>query len=79
MSDHIRVRVVGPDHECTIGQDQYDAQPEAFEVLKKPAVDGGGADLPPKYKTSVSEEAAKNKAASPAAEKADSTASTKEK
>lgn len=88
MTEFHRVKVVGPDHEVTITDEQLSAQPDAFKVLDKPAVGNDGEPLPPKYKTSVSAEAAKNKAASPAspvtpspevAEKAASPASTKEK
>jgi len=64
MTDYLRVKVDGPDHEVTITQDQYDAQPDAFKVLDKDAVDAGGVPIPPKYKTSVRQKAAETKTSS---------------
>ena len=86
MSDYVRVKVDGPDHEITISQDQYDAQPDAFKVLDKPAVDNGGVPIPPKHKTTASAEAEKKATSrasttttsTEAAEKADQPAVKKE-
>lgn len=87
MTEYHRVKIVGPDHETTITAEQLAAQPDAFKVLDKPAVDGGGVPLPAKHKTTVSAEAAKKKVASSTAtttpspevaEKAESTAVKKE-
>lgn len=64
MTDYLRVKVDGPDHEITISQEQHDAQPDAFKVLDKEAVDAGGVPLPPKYKTSVAKKAAETKTSS---------------
>jgi hypothetical protein len=59
MTEYVRVKVDGPDHEITISKDQLDAQPDAFKVLDKDAVDNGGVPIPPKYKISLSSEGSK--------------------
>lgn len=64
MTEYLRVKVDGPDHEISITTEQYDAQPDAFKVLDKPAVGPDGEQLAPKYKTSPSQEAEKKKATS---------------
>lgn len=58
-SEYIRVKVKGPDHERSILRAQYDAQPDAYTVVDKPAEHVPGDPIEPKYKTSVSAEAAK--------------------
>lgn len=70
MTDHLRVKVNGPDHEITISSDQLDAQPDAYTVLDKAAVGPDGAPLPPKYRTSVSKKATENRATSRATNEA---------
>lgn len=59
MTEYHRVKIVGPDHERTITAEQLAAQPDAFKVIDKPAVDAGGVPLPAKHKVSVSTETGK--------------------
>jgi hypothetical protein len=61
MTDYLRVKVDGPDHEVTITREQFDAQPDAFKKVDKDAVDAGGVPIPPKYRTSVAKKAAETK------------------
>lgn len=57
--EYLRVKQTETGHELTVSRTQYDFAPDAFEVVDKPATDAGNNPLPPKYKTSVSKEAAK--------------------
>jgi hypothetical protein len=88
MTEYVRVTdEVKPRREYTISQRLLDARPGVFKVLDKPATYPSGEPLPPKHLTTVSAEAAKDKAAIPvsktsasngANEKAGSTATDKE-
>jgi hypothetical protein len=70
MPDYVRVRDKETGHHYTITRERYDRTPELWQELKQPATTRNGDPLPPKYKTTVSTEAAK---------KASPTAATSEK
>ena len=59
MADRVRVRDNETGHHYTIPRSRYDRNPSAFTELKSDAVTVDGADVPPKFKTTVSTEAAK--------------------
>lgn len=66
MPDLLRVKQTDTGHELTVTQSMYDFAPDAYDVLKdKPATDGGGNPLPPKYKTTVAKSASAKRAAAP--------------
>lgn len=46
-TDRIRVKHKGPGHHSTIARRTFN--PEAHELLKSPAVDKSGRDVPPKF------------------------------
>lgn len=69
MQTYLRVKQNDTGHELSVSQTQYDFAPDTFTVLEeKPSTDAGGNPLPPKYKTSVAEAAAKK---APSGQKAD--------
>lgn len=63
MPDYIRVKQKDTGHEVSILQSMYDFAPDAYMVLDKPATNAGGDVLPPKFKTTVTDEAAAKKKA----------------
>lgn len=64
MPDKVRVKQKATGHELTVDEEWADQFPDDYEVLDKDAVDAAGDPLPPKYKTTVSTEAAKKAASS---------------
>lgn len=62
----VRVRQNDTGHHLTVTADWAKEFSDGYTVLKQPAVDASGEHLPPKYKTTVSTEAAQKKAASTA-------------
>lgn len=75
MPEMVRVKQKETGHELTVDAEWVEQYSEGYQVLEsKDAVDAAGDPLPPKYKTTVSNEAAKKKAASPAPKKAASSA-----
>ena len=54
MSDYVRVSQVGTGHELSVPAAHYEANPEAYSVLKgKPATDVAGDPLPAKHKQTL--------------------------
>jgi len=70
MPEFVRVKQNDTGHELTVPTGHFEAVESGYTLLKKDAVDLGGAPLPAKYKTSVSAEAAKK---SQSGQKAEST------
>lgn len=60
-SDFVRARDKDTGHHHSIRRGQYDANPEAWELLKQDATYSDGTPLPSKFKTSVDQKAADNK------------------
>lgn len=70
MPEMVRVKQKETGHELTVDAEWAEQFSEGYEVLAdKEAVDAAGDPLPPKYKTTVSDEAAKKRAAAPATPK----------
>lgn len=59
MPTFIRVKDTSTGHEISIPEALFESNRGAFTKVDKPATDSVGTPLLPKYKTSVSEEAAK--------------------
>lgn len=59
MADYVRVRDKETGHHYTVSRDRYERTPDLWQELKQPATDSAGDPLPPKFKTTVSAEAAK--------------------
>lgn len=66
MTDYVRVRDKETGHHVSIPRAQFEHEGSVWAELKQDAVDAGGEPLPPKFRTSVSEET--GKATSPAAD-----------
>lgn len=64
MSKMVRVKQTETGHELSVDSEWAERFAEGYDVLDKPAVSSTGDPLPPKYRTSVSSEAEKKKAAS---------------
>lgn len=56
MSDFVRVKDNETAHEYSVSEDRYDASPDLFTKLDKPATDSIGEPLPVKYKVSLKAE-----------------------
>ena len=59
MAEYVRVRDKETGHHYTVTRARYDRTPDLWQELKQPATNSVGDPLPPKYKTTVSTEAAK--------------------
>ena len=59
MTEYVRVRDKETGHHYSLPRERYDQSPDLWQALKQPATDAGGDPLPPKYHTSVSQEAEK--------------------
>jgi hypothetical protein len=59
MPDYVRVRDNQTGHHVTILRSQFDRSPDGWTELKQDATYADGSPLPPKHKTTVSNEAAK--------------------
>lgn len=66
MSEYVRVRDKETGHHLSVLRSQFDFNPEAFSELKQDATYADGDPLPPKHKTSVSQEAANKPGKAPA-------------
>lgn len=62
----LRVKDNETGHEYSVKQSRFDANPNLYTAVDKPATLPSGLPLPPKYKTTVAKKAAENKAASQA-------------
>lgn len=60
MPEYVRVKQKETGHELSVPVAHLEAYPDGYAEVKKDAVDAAGDPLPPKYKTSVSTEAAKS-------------------
>lgn len=87
MSDFTRVKDNETGHEYSVPTVRFEADPDLFTKVDKPATYPDGSPLPPKYKTTVAKKAAENRTASPVSrtpasvetdEKAGTTATDKE-
>lgn len=66
MSDFLRVKDGETGHEYSVTAERYDATPDLFTKLDKPATNSAGEPLPPKYRTTVAKKASVNRATEPA-------------
>ena len=79
MSDYVRVKSKATKHEFSVPQASYDANPDAYTVLKRPATNSAGQPLPMKPYTTVSNEAGKKAAKKATTTEASQTAATENK
>lgn len=49
MIEFVRVKDKGTRHEYSITRDSYEADPDPYELLSKPATQADGTPLPPKH------------------------------
>lgn len=63
MTDFTRVKDNETGHEYSVTSDRFDASPDLFTAVDKPATDSAGEPLPPKYKTPLGKKPSDNKAA----------------
>ena len=49
MAEYVRVKDKGTRHEFSIVASAYEADPDPYELLDKPATQGDGSPLPPKH------------------------------
>lgn len=52
--EYVRVKDKGTRHELSIVRSAYDADPEPYELLEKPAAQADGTPLPAKHHKSLS-------------------------
>ena len=69
MPEYVRVKQVETGHELSVPAEHYARNSDGYQRLSKPAVDASGLPLLPKYKTTVSTEAAKKNGQPAASEK----------
>ncbi len=69
MTDFVRVRDNETNHEYSVAVSRFDADPDLFTKVDKPATNSSGEPLPPKYRTTVAKKAAENRATEPATAK----------
>jgi hypothetical protein len=69
MAEYVRVSDKETGHHLSILRETFDANPDVWRELKQDATYLDGSPLPPKYKTSVSTEAAKSGGQTPAGDK----------
>lgn len=56
---YVRVRQAGTGHELSVPESHVAANPDGYEVTDKAVVDAAGDPLPPKYRTTVEQAAAR--------------------
>lgn len=66
MLEYVRVRDKDTGHHLSVLRSQFKRRRDAFVELKQDATYSDGTPLPPKHKTSVSDEAAKKSGKAPA-------------
>lgn len=69
MPEYVRAKDNETGHHVSVLKSQYERNKEAWTLLKQPATNAGGDPLPPKYKTTVSAETAKQGDRSPSPSK----------
>lgn len=69
MTEYVRARDKGTGHHHSIPKGQYDANSEAWELLKQDATYPDGSPLPSEFKTSVDQKATENKGGQAASKK----------